>query len=193
MSPTPESLQERYAAIEGSYAQQNWPAVEADCEALLAELPDDPDHPLRQRLHLLLGHTQLYGNADPAAAARHYSTVLAINPEPVLRDIAEQGLQLCSQAAEPEPRAQAPSEPAPEPAAAAEAAPSAPGGDAMPWLQELKVKAATPTRAAPIVEAETAAAEVKPPASAPEEPPLEPFSPEELEELARGLLKVVIS
>jgi hypothetical protein len=126
MSPSPESLQERYAAIERFYAEQNWPEVEGQSQALLAELPADPAHPLRQRLLLLLGHTRLYGRGDQAAASRYYQEVLASNPEPVLRQIAEQGLQQSGQASAPAVQASSPSP---------GAGPAGPGNPAMPWLQ----------------------------------------------------------
>jgi hypothetical protein len=125
MSPSPESLQERYAAIERFYAEQNWPEVEGQSQSLLAALPADPAHPLRQRLLLLLGHTRLYGRGDQAAAARYYQEVLASDPEPVLRQIAEQGLQQSGQAIAPAGQGTPPHE----------ADYSGPGSPAMPWLQ----------------------------------------------------------
>lgn len=125
MSPSPESQQERYAAIERFYAEQNWPEVEGQSQALLAELPADPAHPLRQRLLLLLGHTRLYGRGDQSAAARYYQEVLASNPEPVLRQIAEQGLQQSGQASTPAGQASPP----------LGAEPSGAASPAMPWLQ----------------------------------------------------------
>jgi hypothetical protein len=142
MSPTPESLQERYGAIERFYAEQNWPEVEGQSQALLAELPADPAHPLRQRLLLLLGHTRLYGRGDQAAAARYYQEVLASNPEPALRQIAEQGLQQSGQAIAP----------AGQGSPAHEAEPSGPGSPAMPWLQASSSVSATASAAIEAVE-----------------------------------------
>lgn len=138
MSPSPESLQERYAAIERFYAEQNWPEVEGQSQALMAELPADPAHPLRQRLLLLLGHTRLYGRGDQAAATRYYQEVLASNPEPVLRQIAEQGLQQSAHASAPAVQASPP----------LGADPSGSGSPAMPWLQD----AGGPIEAVEVVE-----------------------------------------
>lgn len=95
--PQPEELQQRYAAIEQVYAAQNWPEVEARSRSLLAELPDEASHPLRQRVLLLLAHTLLYGNGDPAAAASLYRAVLTAAAEAVLVEMAEQGLVQCGQ------------------------------------------------------------------------------------------------
>jgi hypothetical protein len=249
MSPSPESLQERYAAIERFYAEQNWPEVEGQSQALLAELPADPAHPLRQRLLLLLGHTRLYGRGDQTAAARYYQEVLASNPEPVLRQIAEQGLQQSGQANAPAVQASSPSP---------GAGPAGPGNPAMPWLQpsggpieavevveepeQIDVALADPSRqdTVTVVEAKDQAAAMRWPfmpdyveqrlegsgplnadpnqatpagTGSPERPaessPLQatamqdagirqtprpsPLSPEEMADLSRGLLRVVIS
>ncbi|MEB3331617.1 MAG: hypothetical protein VKI83_03875 [Synechococcaceae cyanobacterium] len=101
MTPSPESLQERYAAIERVYAEQDWSGVEDLSRSLLAELPEDPSDPLRQRLVLLLAHTRLYGAGDAAAAASLYQAVAAAAAEPVLTEIATQGLQQCNQLLQP--------------------------------------------------------------------------------------------
>lgn len=95
--PAPEALQQRYAAIEQVYVEQNWREVEVQCQGLLSELADEPGDPLRQRLLLLLAHTLLYGTGDPAAAASLYAAVLEAGPEPVLAAMAEQGLSRCGQ------------------------------------------------------------------------------------------------
>jgi hypothetical protein len=130
MSPAPdlalEALQQRYAAIEQVYAEQNWSEVELQCQGLLAELPTEPGDPLRQRLLLLLGHTQLYGLGNPAAAASFYGAVLAGEPEAVMAELAQQGLAQCGEAAA------APAE-EPTPAVIADASVT----PAMPWLVEL--------------------------------------------------------
>jgi hypothetical protein len=94
--PPPQALQQRYAAIEQVYAEQNWPEVEARSRSLLAEISDDPSDPLRQRVILLLAHTQLYGNGDPAGAASLYRAVLSTTAEAVLVKIADEGLARCS-------------------------------------------------------------------------------------------------
>lgn len=142
MSPAPdlalEALQQRYAAIEQVYAEQNWSDVELQCQSLLAELPAEPGDPLRQRLLLLLGHTQLYGLGNPAAAASFYSAVLAGEPEAVLAELARQGLAQCG---ETTGDAAAPAEEAP-PAVMADDDASVTA--AMPWLVELGEPASNP-------------------------------------------------
>jgi len=81
----------------------------------------------RQRVLLVLGHTQLYGLADAAAAAAHYQQVLELGSDPMLRDIASAGLAQCQ------------AMPAPEPP------PARP--DATPWLTESPEDAAAVVRA----------------------------------------------
>ena len=140
MTLPPEVLQQRYAAIELAYSEQNWPEAEGLSQALLAELPEVNGDPLRQRLRLLLGHTRLYGMADTAAARQHYSAVLAQSEEPTLREIAEQGLEQCLALEQPPTAAEA-AAPAAAEAAQPAAAAAEPGGPkaeaAMPWLQQL--------------------------------------------------------
>ena len=101
MTTSPNSLQQRYEAIERVYSERQWDDVARLSEELLLELPNEPADPLRQRLQLLLGHTYLYGYQDRATATGFYSRVRAATQEPVLRDIADQGLEQCaSQAAQ---------------------------------------------------------------------------------------------
>jgi hypothetical protein len=97
MSLSPEILQERYSAIELAYSERRWPEVESLSQALLAELSPNPADPLQLRLVLLLGHTRLYGLADPSGAHHYYASVLEHCEEPTLRDIAQQGLEQCAQ------------------------------------------------------------------------------------------------
>lgn len=141
-NPRPEELQQRYAAIEQVYAAQDWPEVEARCRSLLAEIPDVPGDPLRQRVLLLLAHTQLYGSGDPAGAASLYRAVLAAEAETVLADMAMQGLARCGEPyRQPEPELDEPvgadgGEGA-VPGHAVAAWDRASSDPAMPWLQEL--------------------------------------------------------
>jgi len=165
MTASPDSLQQRYEAIERVYSERHWDEVASLSEALLLEVPDDASDPLRQRLQLLLGHTHLYGFRDAATASGFYSRVQAVSGEAVLRDIADQGLQQCANqlaaaqretepAPEREPEARTaepsttdagtPETPAPETTAAsaaapAEASPSSAGtilGQAFPFTAE---------------------------------------------------------
>jgi len=171
-------------------------------EELLLELPNDPGHPLRQRLQLLLGHTYLYGYQDAATAAGFYSRVQAATKEPVLLDIAALGLEQCA--------SQTVAPPTPEPAtpeASTPAEPEAPAvaRPAMPWLEQLG--GSDPAAAAPATAPAVLAVDVI------EEPelievaqadpsqveelevasePINRLSPEEMAELSKGLLRVVI-
>ena len=146
MTTSPHSLQQRYEAIERVYSERQWDDVARLSEELLLELPNEPSDPLRQRLQLLLGHTYLYGYQDRATATGFYSRVRATTQEPVLRDIADQGLEQCtSQATQlevaPEQASNAPSaggqafpfgnEPVAEGTVITSAA------SAMPWMEQL--------------------------------------------------------
>jgi hypothetical protein len=150
MSLPPEMLQQRYSAIELAYSERRWPEVESLSQALLAELTPNPADPLQLRLVLLLGHTRLYGLADPSGAHHYYASVLEHCEEPTLRDIAQQGLEQCAQQTDPPPSQAAPAPTSAEPAApwlvgdeqaqpsganpeAAEAS-ATPSADATPWL-----------------------------------------------------------
>lgn len=146
MTTSPHSLQQRYEAIERVYSERQWDDVARLSEELLLELPNEPADPLRQRLQLLLGHTYLYGYQDRTTATGFYSRVRAATQEPVLRDIADQGLEQCaSQAAQLEVAPeQASNEPSTggqafpfgnEPVAAGTVITSA--GSAMPWMEQL--------------------------------------------------------
>lgn len=89
---------QRYAVIEQAYSKENWATVLGDGEELLAQLRPS-DNPqligLQMRLQLLLGHTQLYGYGDKAAAAGFYGAVVAQSREAALTRIADQGLKQC--------------------------------------------------------------------------------------------------
>ncbi|MEB3263029.1 MAG: hypothetical protein VKJ66_01510 [Synechococcus sp.] len=159
MTETQEHL---YAAVELAYSEGQWQQALELGEQLLRQIGDD-NPSLHLRLELLLGHTQLYGFGNAAAAAQHYTTVQQLQPEPILLDIAVQGLEHCRQllgastaqetpapeadAAPQEPATAAQEEEPPAPvaatdpfsaAAAATAAPSAgAAAAAMPWMVDL--------------------------------------------------------
>lgn len=154
--PTPDELQEQYAAIELLYSEGQWSAVLQASEALLAALAPVACHPLRPRLQLVLGHTLLYGLADLNGAEEHYRTALLNTQQPLLREIAEQGLRRCSEQREAtiEQTEEVPAELGSDVAAeaatevVATAAPAVmprevevggASGAAMPWLRELKL------------------------------------------------------
>jgi len=189
MAATPDPLQQRYEAIERVYSERRWDDVARRSEELLLELPNDPGHPLRQRLQLLLGHTYLYGYQDAATASGFYSRVQAATKEPVLLDIAALGLEQCAS----------------QTAAVNPARTGTSARPAMPWLQQLG--GSDPAAAAPATAPDVLAVDVidepelievaqADPAQAEElELPSEPInrlSPEEMAELSKGLLRVVI-
>jgi hypothetical protein len=163
MTTSPHSLQQRYEAIERVYSKRQWDDVARLSEELLLELPNEPADPLRQRLQLLLAHTYLYGYQDRAIATGFYSRVRAATQEPVLRDIADQGLEQCS--SQPAP-------PAPTLEVGSGQTPIATStSSAMPWLEQLgDIEVVQESLAEPVGEP----------------------SPEELAELSKGLLRVVI-
>ena len=90
---------QRYAAIEQAYSRETWATVLSDGQELLQRLQPS-DNPqltgLQLRLLLLLGHTQLYGYGDKAAAAGYYGSVAEQSGEAALTGIAEQGLKQCA-------------------------------------------------------------------------------------------------
>jgi len=238
MTASPESLQQRYEAIERVYSERQWDDVARLSEALLLELPDDASHPLRQRLQLLLGHTYLYGYEDAATATGFYNRVRAATSEAVLRDIADQGLEQCaSQAADKTPKpASSPATAESSAAAGGQAFPFSPtpvaagagatdAVPAMPWMTQLggtpapEAVAPTPVAAVDPAPELVIASEPELVVEVVEEPELidvaqadparaeelevairsesthEPagsFSPEEIADLSKGLLRVVI-
>ncbi|MEB3185704.1 MAG: hypothetical protein VKM97_07450 [Cyanobacteriota bacterium] len=178
-----EQQHERYAAIELLYSEGRWPEVLAAGEALLASLATLQHQPLRCRLQLLIGHTLLYGLADPDGAEQRYRAVLQNSDDAVVREIADRGLQDCSE--------QGP--------AAAERKPAA---AAMPWLADLD--AGPQPAAAPEPIAASSITEEPEPRTAPlsasavntlallRQPNPSQLDPEAMAELARGLLEVVL-
>ncbi|MCT0226663.1 hypothetical protein KQ300_00385 [Synechococcus sp. CS-1331] len=205
MTASPESLQQRYEAIEGFYNGRQWDDVASLSEALLVELPDDPSHPLRQRLQLLLGHTYCYGYQDAQTATGFYSRVLAASEETMLREIAEQGLKQCINLAD---IAVAPAEVIPDQSPAATASTAATA--ATPWMEQLGEVGLSqvPHPALGLAELELTEAEVieepelielaqaNPRTAEPVDLAILPLaakpSPEEIAELSKGLLRVVI-
>ncbi|MFM7314221.1 MAG: hypothetical protein ACKO0M_13830 [Cyanobium sp.] len=155
---------DRYGAIERAYCDEHWPIVIQDGRTLLEALERDAEAPegLKERLQLLMGHAYFYGFSDRDSAEDFYQAVLRSGCESSLRQIAEQGLQLCSQplpasssvpVEEPQPVRQPaaavvtpPVSPLPEPA---EPSP-APESD-LAWLQTQAPPAASPDAPAPVM------------------------------------------
>ena len=93
--------QKRYEVIENAYCQSRWAAVMENGTVLLRELLDaggDPEvEALRHRMQLLMAHTLLHGYGDRDAAEDLYEVVRSSDAEPTLRQMAEDGLDLCHQ------------------------------------------------------------------------------------------------
>ena len=176
-----EQANDQYAALERLYSERRWAEVEASAAVLLAEL----DGELRSRVLLLLGHTRLYGYKDAGVAAEHYRQVLAAEPEALLVDIAQEGLNQCLAAQVPSP------------------------ADAMPWLEKIagpEVAGQEPLQSVPGVASPVEPFESLDKSESPTEiaegidqltqptKPIQPtqLSPKESAELAKGLLGVVI-
>ncbi len=189
---------QRYAVIEQAYSREKWDTVLGDGEELLQKLRQS-DNPqltgLKLRLQLLLGHTQLYGFGDKAAATGYYGTVAEQSSEAALTRIAEQGLKQCAieEAAAPTTGAAVADTVATTPAFLTEGAAGPAGtaqavtGAAAPWLTTTPAtaapSAAIPAPAADLEAAPAADAPAASPASAAAAPWSEPsLIPEVVEE-----------
>ena len=178
---------QRYAVIEQAYSREKWATVLADGEELLQELgpSDNPQLTgLKLRLQLLLGHTQLYGYGDKAAAAGYYGTVAEQSSEAALTRIAEQGLKQCAideAAATPGSAVADTGAPGPEflvaGIAGSAASAQAVTGPAAPWLTTAAAAAAAVAAATPAPAADPApAAAEEGPASGTNATPAAPWS-----------------
>lgn len=212
---TLDQQQEQYAAIELLYSEQKWAEVLAASESLLASLAPESGNPLRPRLLLVMAHTLLYGPRQYAAAAERYAEALQDAAEPLLRQIAEQGLGRCRSLSETEaPSAELETPLPPELPQLRSTSPastqaSGDGAAAMPWLQDVAPAAdASPSSARDTLAALRAPSEELIPVSVrvldgaerpgqpsrpaqPQTMPADlPHSERDLAELARGLLEV---
>ena len=193
--PTPQA----YAALEKLYSEGRWREVEVTSQNLLKSLPSGGDW--GARVVLLLGHTRLYGFADPEGAEANYKQVLgwceadeessnsskAIqgNPEAlaILKSIAAAGLAQC----QAQPASQESQEPQPSPHAtpwlpeeAPQPEPTAAMGDhspSSPFVRPVPIQETSETPARPLN------------ADAPNQPTDES---QLTEELAQGLLRVLV-
>ena len=142
----------------------------------------------------MLGHTYCYGYQDAQTATGFYSRVLAASEETMLREIAEQGLKQCINLAD---IAVAPAEVTPDQSPAAKAA--------TPWMEQLGEVGLTElgrselglTEVEVIEEPELIElAQANPRTAEPVDLAILPLaakpSPEEIAELSKGLLRVVI-
>lgn len=182
-----DQANDQYTALERLYSERRWAEVEACAEVLLAEVDGAGDgqgdgagdRDLRSRVLLLLAHTRLYGLNDAGVAAEHYRRVLAAEPEALLLDIAQAGLNRCLAAEEKSP------------------------SDAMPWLEQItvpEVAVQEPHQSFPGLAQPVEAFENRANNASPTEivegldqltQPTQ-LSPKESAELAKGLLGVVI-
>ncbi|MCP9917024.1 hypothetical protein [Cyanobium sp. ATX 6F1] len=199
-------FQESYIDVERAYSQGQFREALTQAETLLNNRPEDADDLQYSRLQLLSGHINLYGLKQYDAASTYYDQVVETSKEPTYRDLARQGLEICaSERAKPVPEAsEAPFE------TAASGAPAVGATvPAMPWLTSDQAPAtatgpqdfADPFKQAPaapsaadegIIEAKVL---VEEPAPSPSEPPLtaaSSFSAEELAQLAKGRLRVIL-
>lgn len=181
---------QRYAVIEQAYSREKWATVLSDGEELLQELrpSDNPQLTgLKLRLQLLLGHTQLYGYGDKAAATGYYGSVAEQSGEAALTRIAEQGLKQCAideAAATPTPGPAVADTDAAGPeflvagAAGSAVTAQAVSGPAAPWLTKAPAATAPPAGAAPVTAAdlEPATAGEEAPAGPPAATPAAPWS-----------------
>ncbi len=155
---------QRYAAIEQAYSKENWASVLQDGEELLFLLRQSENSQLmglQMRLQLLLGHTQLYGYADKAAASGYYGAVAEQSSEAALTNIATQGLKQC-EIEEP---------PTEEAVTTVDDPIEGPSGPAAPWLT-----AATTTATQIATAADPGEAEAQPPEEALASTPAAPWS-----------------
>ncbi|MBM5791637.1 MAG: hypothetical protein FJ053_07685 [Cyanobacteria bacterium M_surface_10_m1_298] len=127
---TTSSIDEAYSAIERAYGQGQFEAALEMALALQSRLDDagmgkaGMDNPLPLRLELLLGHIHFYGLGNATAAQKHYDTVVRIDPESSLAQLARSSLL------------QSQNDP---PAASSPEAISDPGDiPAVPWLNHLQ-------------------------------------------------------
>lgn len=91
----------RYGVIESAYLQGRWDTVLERGTLFLRELLDAEGIPeamaLRHRIQLLVAHTLLHGFGDRDAAEDLYEVVRSSDAEPVLRQMATDGLDQCHQ------------------------------------------------------------------------------------------------
>lgn len=129
--------QQDYAAIELLYSEGRWLEVVQRGEALLADLTP-PQPSLQARLNLLIGHALLYGLGDRSAAELRYRAVQQKVGEPLLREIAEQGLVRCAEPSQEQPVVAAmPWDPSPDASVSVAQESGSDSPAAMPWMVEL--------------------------------------------------------
>jgi tetratricopeptide (TPR) repeat protein len=104
-----KSFQESYIDVERAYSQGQFKEALTQAEALLNNRPEDADDLQFSRLQLLSGHINLYGLKQYDAASTYYDQVVETSQEPTYRDLARQGLDICaSERAKPAPVASDP-------------------------------------------------------------------------------------
>lgn len=92
------NLQDAYIAVEHAYSMQQFPEALRLAQDLVPRIPSGSEDQLDLRLQLLIGHTYLYGLGQPQKALPCYQQVLKQSYDPTYRELAEQGVTLCRQA-----------------------------------------------------------------------------------------------
>lgn len=186
---TTSGFDQAYKSVELAYSQGRFAEALQEGQDLLETTPLEASDPHSLRLKLLLGHIHFYGLRQPADAGELYRQVQATATEgTTYNDLAAEGLALCEQ-----------SRPSPGEAAA------------MPWATDLASMGSAPLSLAPAppdsdledlssvdgtppaVEAVRVEVLAEPTSSDRDVPDQRRFSPEEEAELAKGLLRVVLS
>jgi tetratricopeptide (TPR) repeat protein len=89
-------FQESYIDVERAYSQGQFQEALTQAEGLLKNRPEDADDLQYSRLQLLSGHINLYGLKQYDAASTYYDKVVETSQEPTYRDLARQGLEICA-------------------------------------------------------------------------------------------------
>lgn len=208
-----KTFQESYIDVERAYSQGQFQQALSQAETLLTNRPEDADDLQYSRLQLLTGHIHLYGLKQPEKAATYYSQVVESSQEPTYRELARQGLELCSgEQSRPAAEVPAPTDSVPsvDPPFLTTAAPTASGdvsaaAPAMPWLDSGSAAGAdkeevelidlpedeAPSGADPTI-VEATFIETPAPEAEVDSRPTSAFSGDELAQLAKGRLRVIL-
>jgi hypothetical protein len=209
-----KTFQESYIDVERAYSQTQFQQALSQAETLLTDRPADADDLQYTRLQLLTGHIHLYGLNQPEKAATYYNQVVESSQEPTYRDLARQGLELCSgersraAAEDPTPAGSVPAVNPPFLATAmATASGDLPAGaPAMPWLEgssaaladreeveliDLPEEETAPSGADPTI-VEATFIETPEPQAEVDPSPASAFSVDERAQLAKGRLRVIL-
>ncbi|MCT0199117.1 hypothetical protein KQ313_05440 [Synechococcus sp. CS-1325] len=93
-----ERFDQAYREVELSYSEGRFQEALQQADVLLEQHSPGEGDPRTERLKLILGHIHLHGLQQPERAIGHYQNVLDTGSTPTYRDLAEQGLSLCQDA-----------------------------------------------------------------------------------------------